>query len=100
MANQGISAAIGSVEQAGHWNASCEGWPQCTDISNEACQCFNYGWDQPSLHAFVLHLLAANVTSMSVWRSDITPPPGTTAALPDWFIAELAFFRQGAQVQV
>jgi len=75
-----------------HANASCSGWPQCTNASNVACGCFNYGWDAVSFAAFVDILLEENVSTISVWRGDITPPESTSAVWPEWFVESLRRF--------
>eukprot|EP01051_Picozoa_sp_SAG22_P025329 SAG22_NODE_7454_length_738_cov_0.647887_2_plen_114_part_01 len=44
-------------------------------------------------HNTQLGLLRGQVPELDVWRMDIDqPPPGTTAALSDWFIGEMAGF--------
>lgn len=87
-----IAPAVGMTELAGHANASCGGWPQCANISNPACGCLDYGWNHSAFSAFIRGVEALGVTEIDVYRQDMTPPPGTTAAVPDWWITELQGF--------
>ena len=90
-----IAAGVGLVDAPGHRNASCGGWPQCTNISNPACGCLWYGWTAKTLDAFVGAAEQAGVEEIDVWREDMTPPPGTTADIPTWFIDTMTGFLQG-----
>ena len=87
-----IAPAVGLVELPGHENASCGGWPQCTNLTNRKCGCLNFLWNRSTLHEFVLQVEAAGMSELDVWRMDMTPPRGTVPAIPPWFIAELEGF--------
>ena len=89
-----IAAGVGLVDASGHKNASCGGWPQCTNFSDPACGCLWYGWNASTLSAFVDAAEAAGVEEIDVWRQDMTPPPGTSADVPEWFIDTMAGFLQ------
>jgi hypothetical protein len=52
----------------------------------------NYGWNESTFHDFVAAMSAMEVQEIDVWRQDMTPPPGTTAAIPPWFIHTLQRF--------
>jgi hypothetical protein len=84
--------AIGLTEMPGYANASCGGWPQCTNFSNPRCGCLDYGWNQSSFAAFVRNVEAVGFTEIDVYRQDLSPPPGTTPSIPSWLIDELAGF--------
>jgi hypothetical protein len=90
-----IAVGVGLVEMPGHRNASCGGWPQCTNFSNPACGCYDYGWTEDGFRTFTSQAAMAGVTQIDVWRQDMTPPPGTSAAIPPWFIDALAKFLKG-----
>lgn len=77
---------VGLVDMPGHENASCSGWPQCTDFDNPACMCIDYGWNEQSFRKFIKDAAESGVQEIDVWRNDITPPPGTTAFIPPWWI--------------
>lgn len=83
---------IGGMDTRTHANASCAGWPQCSNVSDPSCGCFNYGWDQQSMDTLLNFLLEKDVHTVSVWRGDITPPPGTTPQWPTWYTDALARF--------
>ena len=83
---------VGLVDMPGHENASCSGWPQCTDFDNPACMCIDYGWTEESFRKFIMQAADAGVEEIDVWRNDITPPPGTIAYIPPWWIEILTDF--------
>ena len=91
-----LAPAVGLVDSPGHANASCEGWPvgrpRCANFTDPACGCFDYGWNQSSFHQFVRDVEALGFQQLDVYRADTAPPPGTQAAIPSWFIAELEGF--------
>ena len=58
--------AVGLTEMPGHVNASCGGWPQCTNFSNPACGCLDYGWNETAFATFVRAAEAAGVTEIDV----------------------------------
>jgi hypothetical protein len=58
--------AVGLTEMPGHVNASCGGWPQCANVSNPACGCLDYGWNQSAFATFVRAVEAAGVTEIDV----------------------------------
>ena len=89
------AVGLGLVDTPGHQNASCGGWPQCANISYPKCGCFDYSWNQTSLHEFLVFVDSLGVRELDIWRGDITPPPGTTAEVPQWWFDELALFLNG-----
>ena len=93
-----VGIGVGLVEMPGHENASCSGWPQCTDFDNPACMCLDYGWDADSFRKFVTDAASAGVEEIDVWRNDITPPPGTIAFIPPWWIETLTHFLSGSLI--
>jgi hypothetical protein len=41
------------------------------------------------------------VEEIDVWRQDMTPPPGTKVAVPDWLMDELAgFLSRGVKTEI
>ena len=56
-------------------------------------------WNHITFAAFVREVEAAGMSEIDVWRQDMTPPPGTTAAVPPWLIAELAGFLDRGRAQ-
>ena len=41
---------------------------------------------------------ALGVNEIDIWREDMTPPPGTTASIPEWLLSELAgFLKRGEE---
>lgn len=87
-----IAPAVGLTEMPGHRDASCGGWPQCTNFSDPACGCIDYGWNRTAFAVFVRDVEAAGITEIDIYRQDMTPPPGTIPSVPPWLIAELAGF--------
>ena len=64
-----LAPAVGLVEMPGHANASCGGWTnghQCTNLSNPDCGCIDYGWTQPTLHAFLTQAEQLGVQEIDV----------------------------------
>ena len=50
--------------------------------------------------AFVREVEALGINEIDVWRNDLTPPPGTTAHIPDWLLSELAgFLKRGEELE-
>lgn len=105
-----ISLGIGLVEDFGHENASCSSCRghassvSCPQIKSGTCGncvgCFNYGWTEPSLRAFVTAAVAAGVESLSIYRQDLTPANGTRTKIPPWFVEILADFLAGRNASV
>ena len=93
-----VGIGVGLVEMPGHENASCSGWPQCTDFDNPACMCLDYGWDKDAFRNFIMEAANAGVEEIDVWRNDITPPPGTVAFIPPWWIETLTDFLSGSLI--
>jgi hypothetical protein len=87
-----VTTGIGLQSAPGHLNSSCGAWPQCANLTDPACGCCDYGWTQPTLREFLALVEAAGVQELFVWRQDMTPPPGTSASIPQWFIDEMAGF--------
>jgi hypothetical protein len=46
------------------------GWPQCANVSNPACGCLDYGWNQSALAAFVAEVERLDIQEIDVWRQD------------------------------
>lgn len=93
-----VGIGVGLVDMPGHENASCSGWPQCTDFDNPACNCLNYRWDNDAFRHFITEAANAGVEEIDVWRNDITPPPGTVAFIPPWWIDILTDFLSGSLI--
>ena len=91
-----VAPAVGLTEMPGHANASCGGWPQCTNFSDPACGCLDYGWNHSAFAKFVRDVESAGFTEIDVWREDMTPPKGTVPSIPPWLLEELAgFLKRG-----
>lgn len=88
-----IVLGLGLQESPGHVNASCG--ITCADVDDPKCSCCNYGWDEPSLKAWLRLVSAKGLTKVTVYRQDMTPPVGTTSDPPAWFIGALAEWLHG-----
>ena len=96
-----IAPAVGLTAAAGHKNASCGGWPQCANVTDKACGCIDYKWNHTAFSAFVREVERLGISEIDVWRQDMTPPPGTTASIPDWLLSELAgFLKRGEELEL
>ena len=49
--------------------------------------------------AFVREVERLGISEIDVWRQDMTPPPGTTASIPDWLLSELAGFLKRGELE-
>jgi hypothetical protein len=87
-----IAPAVGMPEMPGHQNASCGAFPQCANMNDPKCGCLDYGWTEAAFKVFVSDIEAAGISQIDVWRMDMTPPPGTVPAIPQWFTDGLTGF--------
>ena len=71
--------------------------PARTGLSSVRCRgCRNHS----AFAAFVREVEALGINEIDVWRNDLTPPPGTTAHIPDWLLSELAgFLKRGEELE-
>jgi hypothetical protein len=82
-----LAASVGAVETPAHINATCN-WD-----GKQLSQCYDYGWNQTTLRAFLSMLSTGGVRELNVWRQDLAPPPGQTSDIPQWFREEVARWR-------
>jgi hypothetical protein len=97
-----ISLGIGLVEDVGHENASCTSCRgrtpsvPCPQLKSGVCGacsgCFNYGWTEGTLRAFVGAAQAAGIRSLDIYRQDLIPAAGTRTKIPPWFVSIMAEF--------
>ena len=97
-----VSLGIGLVEDVGHENASCTSCRghtpsvPCPQIKSGECGncsgCFNYGWTEASLRAFVGAAQAAGIRSLDIYRQDLISAAGTRTKIPPWFVSIMAEF--------
>ena len=77
-----------------------ERWPQCANVTDKACGCIDYKWNHTAFSAFVREVERLGINEIDVWRQDMTPPPGTTASIPDWLLSELVgFLKRGEELE-